>query len=436
MIKRFLPNSLLGRSILIIVIPLILLQLVSAFVFYESHWNKVSTKLARGVAGDIAAIIDLLSQNNSSQGREAVIELASSRFGLEARILDDGVLKNIKKDPSKSIFGKATLLKSMNEAINNPFNIDRDRIDKHIVITVQLSQGVLEVVTNRKRIFSSTTYIFVIWMVGTAMILFGVATTFMRNQVRPIKRLAAAADDFGKGRDTPGFKPEGASEVRQAAAAFISMRDRIQRQIGQRTDMLSGVSHDLRTPLTRMKLELEVKFDPDTVEELKADISEMEKMLEAYLSFARGEGEELSKQVDLAVILLDVVNLAKRNGTNIEYNFDNRMMITLKSSAFKRCLTNLIENADRYANLVVISSNKSDQFVEIFIDDDGKGIPDEERENVFRPFYRLENSRNPQTGGVGLGLSIARDIIRAHGGEIMLEEAYLGGLRVRLSLPL
>tara|TARA_E500000178_G_C16986545_1_gene738548 strand:- start:1307 stop:1864 length:558 start_codon:yes stop_codon:yes gene_type:complete len=185
-----------------------------------------------------------------------------------------------------------------------------------------------------------------------------------------------------------------------------------------------------------MKLELEVKFDPDTVEELKADISEMEKMLEAYLSFARGEGEELSKQVDLAVILLDVVNLAKRNGTNIEYNFDNRMMITLKSSAFKRCLTNLIENADRYANLVVISSNKSDQFVEIFIDDDGKGIPDEERENVFKPFYRLENSRNPQTGGVGLGLSIARDIIRAHGGEIMLEEAYLGGLRVRLSLPL
>ncbi|MBT5428361.1 MAG: HAMP domain-containing protein, partial [Rhodospirillaceae bacterium] len=313
MIKQFLPSSLLGRSILIIVIPLILLQIVSAFVFYESHWNKVSARLARGVAGDIAAVIDLLSQNNSPQGREAVIELASTRFGLEAQILDGEVLKNIKKDSAKSILGKATLLRSMNDVISNPFNIDRHKIDKHIVITIQLSQGVLEVVTNRKRIFSSTTYIFVIWMVGTSMILFGVATTFMRNQVRPIKRLAAAADDFGKGRDTPGFKPEGASEVRQAAAAFISMRDRIQRQISQRTDMLSGVSHDLRTPLTRMKLELEVKFDPEMVKELKTDILDMETMLEAYLSFARGEGEELAKEVDLSVILLDVVNLAKRN---------------------------------------------------------------------------------------------------------------------------
>ena len=436
MIKQFLPSSLLGRSILIIVIPLILLQLVSAFVFYESHWNKVSARLARGVAGDIAAVIDLLSQNNSPQGREAVIELASTRFGLEAQILDGEVLKNIKKDSAKSIFGKATLSKSMNEVISNPFNIDRHKIDKHIVITIQLSQGVLKVVTNRKRIFSSTTYIFVIWMVGTAMILFGVATTFMRNQVRPIKRLAAAADDFGKGRDTPGFKPEGASEVRQAAAAFISMRDRIQRQISQRTDMLSGVSHDLRTPLTRMKLELEVKFDSEMVEELKTDILDMEKMLEAYLSFARGEGEELAKEVDLSVILLDVVNLAKRNGTNIEYNVEDNIIITLKSDAFKRCLINLIENADRYADFVSISSSKSDQFVEIIIDDDGKGIPKNERENVFKPFYRLENSRNPETGGVGLGLSIARDIVRAHGGEIALEEANLSGLRVRVSLPL
>jgi two-component system osmolarity sensor histidine kinase EnvZ len=405
-------------------------------VFYESHWNKVSTKLARGVAGDIAAIIDLLSQNNSPQGREAVIELASIRFGLEAQILDGEVLKNIKKDPTKSIFGKATFLKSMNEVISNPFNIDRHKIDKHVVITIQLPQGVLKVVTNRKRIFSSTTYIFVIWMAGTAMILFGVATTFMRNQVRPIKRLAAAADDFGKGRDTPGFKPEGASEVRQAAAAFISMRDRIQRQISQRTDMLSGVSHDLRTPLTRMKLELEVRFDPEMVKELKTDILDMEKMLDAYLSFARGEGEELAKEIDLSVFLLDIINSVKRNGINIEHHVEDNIIITLKPDAFKRCLINLIENADRYADLVSISSGISDQFVEILIDDDGKGIPENERENVFKPFYRLENSRNPETGGVGLGLSIARDIVRAHGGEIVLEEAHLSGLRVRVSLPL
>jgi len=436
MIKRFLPKSLLGRSILIIVTPLILLQLVSAFVFYESHWHKVSLRLVRGVVGDIAAVVDLLAQNNTPEGRAAVLDLASTRFGLEARIVDGEVLAHGNKDIVAGNFAESTLFVLMKEAIKKPFKIDSNKIKKHIVISIQLSEGILEVVSNRKRIYSSTTYVFVLWMVGTAMILFGVAITFMRNQVRPIRRLAVAADDFGKGRDNPLFKPEGASEVRQAASAFISMRDRIQRQIKQRTDMLSGVSHDLRTPLTRMKLELEMKFDKDAVQDLKADIAEMERMLEAYLSFARGEGDEAPKLTDLAVILGEVVRLARRKGTSIDLHIERRIKVPLRFNAFKRCIMNLVENARHYGENLTIRVGRRGHGIEIIIDDDGPGVPLGLREDVFKPFYRIEDSRNPETGGVGLGLSIARDIIRGHGGDIFLSDAPTGGLRVKLMLPL
>jgi two-component system osmolarity sensor histidine kinase EnvZ len=435
-IKRFLPKSLLGRSILIIVTPLILLQLVSAFVFYESHWDKVSLRLARGLVGDVAAVVDLLAQNRTPEGRNAVLELASTRFALEARIVDGGVLANAKDKNNAIGYVGSVLLRTMKEAIKKPFKIDTNKIDKHVVISIQLPGGVLEIVSNRKRLFSSTTYVFVLWMVGTAMILFGVATIFMRNQVRPIRRLAAAADNFGKGRDTPGFKPEGATEVRQAASAFISMRDRIQRQISQRTDMLAGVSHDLRTPLTRMKLQLEMQGTTESVEDLKEDIGEMERMLEAYLAFARGEGDEAPKSTDLSAMLGEVVSLARRKGAAVDLHTEGQIMVPVKPNAFKRCVTNLVENAERYADHVSVRAGQRGQAIEITIDDDGPGIPEELREDAFKPFYRLENSRNPETGGVGLGLSIARDVIRGHGGDIALGDSPAGGLRARLTLPL
>jgi two-component system osmolarity sensor histidine kinase EnvZ len=436
MIKHILPKSLLGRSILIIVIPLILLQLVSAFVFYESHWSKVSLRLARSVVGDIAAVIDLLGQNNTPEGRDAVLDLASTHFALEARLLKGKVLTNSDNENTEMNSEESVLLQLLKEAIRKPIKIENSKIDRHVVISIQLSEGALEVVSNRKRIFSSTTYVFVIWMVGTAMILFGVATAFMRNQVRPIRRLALAADDFGKGRDNPFFKPEGASEVRQAALAFLSMRDRIQRQINQRTDMLSGVSHDLRTPLTRMKLELEMKFDENSIHDLKKDITEMEHMLAAYLAFARGEGDEIPSLTDLSALLSDVVTTARRNGAAIDLHTESIIQVALKPRTFKRCLANLVENAGRYADCVSIKVGQRGQIVEIIIDDDGPGIPEESRGDAFKPFYRLENSRNPETGGVGLGLSIARDIARGHGGDIILSESPAGGLRAKLTLPL
>jgi two-component system osmolarity sensor histidine kinase EnvZ len=436
MMKHILPKSLLGRSILIIVIPLILLQLVSAFVFYENHWSKVSVRLARGVVGDIAAVVDLLGQNNTTEGRVAVLDLAATHFALNARLYEEKVLEHSNNKNTEMNYEESILLVLLKEAIRKPLKIKNRKIDRSVVISIQLSGGVLEVVSNRKRIFSSTTYVFVFWMVGTAMILFGVATAFMRNQVRPIRRLALAADDFGKGRDNPLFKPEGASEVRQAAMAFLSMRDRIQRQINQRTDMLSGVSHDLRTPLTRMKLALEMKFDQNFIHDLKEDITEMERMLAAYLAFARGEGDEILSLADLSAILSDVVTSARRNGIAIDLHIESSIQVALRPRTFKRCLTNLVENAGRYADNVSIRVGQRGQIIEIIIDDDGPGIPEKFRGDAFKPFYRLENSRNPETGGVGLGLSIARDIARGHGGDVFLSESPGGGLRARLTLPL
>jgi two-component system osmolarity sensor histidine kinase EnvZ len=273
-------------------------------------------------------------------------------------------------------------------------------------------------------------------MVGTSMLLFGVATIFMRNQVKPIRRLAVAADNFGKGREVTHFKPEGAAEVRQAAAAFIAMRDRIQRQISQRTAMLSGVSHDLRTPLTRIKLQLALLKSGPEVEALEADVTEMERMLEGYLAFVRGEGAEAPQPTNLTQLLSETVAQARRNGGIIDLHTEGDLTVPLRPNAFRRCLTNLIENAMRYAHHVWVRAGTRGDAIEITIDDDGPGIPSDKREEVFKPFLRLEGSRNPETGGVGLGLTIARDVVRSHGGEIILADSPNGGLRARVRMPI
>jgi two-component system osmolarity sensor histidine kinase EnvZ len=434
-IKDFLPRSLLGRSLLIIVIPLILLQLVSALVFYENHWNKVSQRLARNLAGDIAAVIELIGRESSALSRGPVFDLAANTMALRVRFDEGRILKNAPEPQIGGIVDKM-LIRSMGEAVKKPFKVDSDSIKKHVLISVQLSGGVLMIVTSRKRLFSSTTYIFVLWMVGTALVLFGVATIFMRNQVRPIRRLAAAADNFGKGRDAPRFKPEGATEVRLAAAAFIAMRDRIQAQIGQRTDMLAGVSHDLRTPLTRMKLQLEMLDDSGAVSDLKGDILEMEHMLEAYLAFARGEGDETPRPTNLTDMLEEIASQARRKGALIDLHTEGEIVVPVRPNAFRRCVTNIVENANRYGEHVSIRAGRRDDAVEITVDDDGPGISDDAREDAFKPFFRIDTSRNLETGGVGLGLTIARDVMRGHGGDIELDGSPAGGLRARLTLPL
>ncbi len=432
-IKKVLPKSLLGRSLMIIVTPLILLQVVSATIFYETHWDKVTLRLARGVAGDVSAVISLLRQNPDKVGRERIFDLASGTMQLAVSMREKAVLANA--PPAGDDLMSRMLIRAIQESVGKPFHIDTKSEPRHVLIDVQLPDGVLHVVTSRKRLFSSTTYVFVIWMVGTSLILFAVATIFMRNQVKPIRRLADAAENFGKGRDVSRFKPEGATEVRQAASAFLAMRERIVRQIRQRTDMLAGVSHDLRTPLTRMRLQVEMLETVAGASDLKSDIAEMEHMLEGYLAFARGEGTEQPQQTNLTPLLENVAVQGRRKGGLIDLHVESEFEMPLRKTAFKRCLTNLVDNAIRYGQHVTIRAGLRDDRYEITIDDDGPGIPDEFRIDVFRPFFRVEDSRNPETGGVGLGLTISGDVVRGHGGEIILADSPNGGLRVRLRLP-
>ncbi|MCW9046086.1 MAG: ATP-binding protein [Alphaproteobacteria bacterium] len=429
------PKSLFGRSLLIIVTPLVLLQVISAFIFYESHWDKVSRRLAANLAGDIGAVADLLSGGLKSMSLSELTDMAHAKMELDLVLLDGEILPNI--SPTKSQLRSNLFFdNALKERLSKPYFVDSVSQKKKIIVFVQLSDGILQVSTTRKRLFSSTTYVFVLWMVGSSLILFAVATIFMRNQVRPIRRLAGAAEAFGKGRDTPNFKPEGALEVRQAANAFIEMRHRIQRHISERTKMLAGVSHDLRTPLTRMKLQLAMLEEGQDIEDLKGDVADMGRMLDGYLAFARGEGGEKPVLSDLNKLLNEVVVRSKRKGGLIDLHTEGPITISLKPNAFERCVTNIIDNAIRYADHVSVRAGKRDEAIEITIDDDGPGIAEEERQQVFRPFYRIDDSRNQDTGGVGLGMSIARDIMQGHGGEIILGTSPTGGLRVRLRLPL
>ena len=434
MIKRILPRSLLGRSLLIIVTPLVLLQVVSALIFFESHWNKVSLRLARGLAGDIASLIDVMDANPGPENRKWIFDVAARNMGIVAAMKEGATVSTT--PPVGKGRMERILIRVVREIVAKPFQIDTRSLKRRVIVDVQLKDGVLQTITTRKRLFSSTTYVFVLWMVGTSMILFGVATVFMRNQVKPIRRLALAADSFGKGRDVPLFKPEGAMEVRQAASAFLAMRERMMRQISQRTEMLAGVSHDLRTPLTRMKLQLALLGDAEGIDELKEDVAEMEYMLDGYLAFARGEGAETPRSEDLTTMLGGVVAQARRKGGMVELHAEGKLTVPLRPDAFKRSVTNLIDNAMRYGDHVSVRAGRLGEAIEITIDDDGPGIPEDKREEVFKPFYRLDGSRNPGTGGVGLGLTLARDAIRGHGGDISLDDSPDGGLRVRLRLPL
>lgn len=431
-IKTVLPRSLYGRSLLIIVTPLVLLQLVSAWIFYDRHWDTITWRLASTIAGDLQYVMEEMRLqpektpeilDRARRTMQLNIILQPGEILPNERLLEDGLIDRM-------------LATAFDNRIQRPFQIDSSSFKEEVIIDFQLAEGVMTVVVPGKRLFSSTTYIFILWMVGTSLILFAVASIFMRNQVRPIRRLADAVDSFGKGRD-PGrdFKPEGASEVRLAAVAFNRMIHRIRRQIRQRTDMLSGVSHDLKTPLTRIKLQLALLEKSEETEAIKANVSEMERMIEGYLTFARGEGGEPTVESDLTEIVTGLASKWKSGGINIDCHVEGSIIAWLKPEAFRRCVDNLISNANRYGTNIWVSAGRRGDAVEILVDDDGPGIPDDERENVFRPFYRLDQSRNPKTGGTGLGLAISRDVIRAHGGDILLEASPHGGLRARVRLP-
>ncbi|MDJ0609612.1 MAG: ATP-binding protein [Kiloniellales bacterium] len=435
LLKRLVPRSLLGRSLLIIILPLILTQVIATWVFYNRHFDNITQRLSDGVAGDIAAVIRIMGPQPTPGSRTSALRLAKVSFFLDVTFHDEAKLPEGHEQFKPDNIVESKLSKALHSRMPYAFIIDTAWRDKQIRVDVQLPDGVLEVFIPRNRLFSSTTYIFIVWMVGSAIVLFGLATIFMRYQVRPLRRLAMVADAYGKGRDAGHVKVEGASEVRLVAKALTRMRTRINRQVRQRTEMLAGVSHDLRTPLTRMKLHLALLGKNNEVDHLQADVAEMERMVDGYLAFARGEGAEQPERTDLSRLLHDLVDQMDDAESEVSLQVKEPIVMPLRPEAMRRCLANLIGNAKRNARMVSVRTKLRKNKVEIMIDDDGPGIPEARRRDVFRPFFRLDESRNPDAGGAGLGLTIARDVVRSHGGDVVLEDAPQGGLRARIWLP-
>lgn len=433
-LRRFLPRSLLGRSLLIILVPLVLLQIVALRVFYGSHLDVVSRRLTGAVAGEVAFVLEELRSRADPADREALLRRVREQFGLDVRVSHGTTLAGTSW---RNVPGQLDddLAAALAERTRLPFFLDWNFDERSILIRVQMPDAVVDVLTPRKRLYTSALYLFLVWIVGTAVVVFVVAAVFMRNQVRALRRLAAAAESFGIGRDVGPITPEGATEVRQAASAFNRMQERIQRFVAQRTEMLAGVSHDLRTPLTRMRLALamlpKTEETRQDIAEMTADVAEMERMIGSYLAFARGEGAEQAEITDLSQVLQEVAADARRGGAAVDLRLPGRLALPLRADAAKRAFTNLVDNAHRHAGRVVMAASRpNERNVLVTVDDDGPGIPPEQRESVFRPF------ESGAQGGTGLGLTIARDIVRAHGGDITLEDSPLGGLRARVRLPL
>ncbi len=435
MVQRRLPRSLMGRVLLIIVAPIVLMQLLVTWVFFDMHWEAVTAKLSEGMVGDIAWAVDTYEADPTAANLDKINHQAEKTMQLSIALkANDQLPKNLRP----SIF--APLDRAMDRAldaqIDQPYWFDTTRYPGFVDIRIKVREGILHIVAPKDRAFVTTGHIFFFWIIIATAVLTSVAMLFIRNQVRAIERLAEAAEKFGRGEDDPSFKPYGATEVRSAARAFIEMKARIQRQIEQRTTLLASVSHDLRTPLTRLKLELAMAAQEPSTERMKQDVSEMAYMIDEYLAFARGETSEAVDIVSLRGLMETLRDNTQRAGKALQVEFpDEDVTLRIKALSIQRALTNLIMNGFHYGKAVRLSARISEKSVDILIDDNGPGIAPEKREEAFKPFSRLDDARNQNIQGVGLGLAIARDIVRGHGGNLTLDESPMGGLRAVVSLP-
>jgi two-component system osmolarity sensor histidine kinase EnvZ len=439
-ITDVMPKGLYARALIIIIAPIVVLEGVIAFVFMERHWQAVTRRLSEATARDVAALIQVYEQSPPSEASQAtIIELARDKLGLSLQVLPSGDLPESRPKPFFGLLD-AALSDEIRKRVNRPFWIDTVGQSRHVEIRVKHDNAILRFIATRSQTYASNSHIFLLWMVGTSVILLTVAILFLRNQIRPILRLADAADEFGKGRPVPeDFRPRGAREVRQAAQAFLEMSDRIKTHVDQRTTMLAGVSHDLRTVLTRFKLELALLGETPEAQSLRADVNEMQHMLEDYLAFTKGDGGEEARSTSVRELLEEIQAEADVYGTPVEVKLrrkDLNVMVPLKRNAFKRAITNLVTNAVRYGDEVLIRAATEGPWLRIEVDDNGPGIPETERDNVFKPFYRIDHARNQDKSNTGLGLAIARDIAKSHGGDITLGASSLGGLRAIISVPL
>jgi len=437
LIKRVMPRGLFGRSLIIIIAPMFLLQAIVTYVFFERDIDSATRLMARDVAADTAFLV-ALEDNYPPAERAKLRSIAARQMRYELSFEPGADIPPPAQHSRRSTIDEA-LEEVMAQQIGQTRDFKVTGTPKNFDIRVEVHDGVLRMIVPRDRVTVSAPDLFVVWMVASSLILLTLAILFMRNQVRPIERLARAADAFGKGRAVPDFKPYGATEVRRAAQAFLTMRERIERHVQQRTEMLAGVSHDLKTPLTRIRLQLALMQSGPETEALTEDIAEMERMLDEYLDFARGEEGEKAQLTDLGDLVSDAAAAAARarsgGADRLVVNAPYGTLLAVKTSALRRCVTNLIDNALKHGRQVRVSLERTSHAAEIHVDDDGPGIAPDQREEAMLPFHRLDEGRNLQSGGVGLGLAIARDIARAHGGELLLNESPSGGLRATVRLP-
>ncbi|WP_439632882.1 ATP-binding protein [Glycocaulis sp.] len=431
--KRYLPTSLFGRSLLIIVLPVAIMQVAVTWSFFEEHWQTVTARLSESVAGDVA-LVTALVERSGPESVDPIANLAFETVGLSVDMREGDVLPTSRRTAFFRALDRS-LRRALTARLDNEFWFDTTRYPEYVDIRVQVDAGVLRFIASRERAFATTGHIFILWIVGASTLLSAVSIIFIRNQAKPIQRLAAAAEAFGRGQDTAGFRPAGAREVRQAATAFIDMRERLVRYVEQRTALLAGVSHDLRTPLTRLRLQLAMMPAGPDREAAIQDIAEMEMALDEYLAFARGQSGEESAYTDLAELCRSLAAKAGRSGCMISLDVPDVLTREVRPGTLTRAVSNLVNNAAAHGNTVSLSLVDTGGRIEFRVEDDGPGIPPELYEEAFRPFSRLDPARNSNTTGVGLGLAIARDAARAHGGDVFLERSGLGGLKAVLWIP-
>ncbi|MDI9408208.1 MAG: ATP-binding protein [Candidatus Pacebacteria bacterium] len=445
-LHRYKPQTLFTRTLIMILMPLLLVQGVVAVVFYGQLWEVVSRRLCGAVAAQVATVTSSFERAKTSEEKLWVIDSASSSSGYQIYYRESGYFTPTAQNQITGILNQV-MFRALENRLKHSFRLDLWNPTIFVEIDVKVDNGFLSFKVPREFIFTSASYGLFLWMAGTSAIFLVIAVLFLRNQMRPIRRLSVAAHSFGRGEEDIVLSPSGASEIRLATEAFISMRQQIRRFVTQRTEMLSAASHDLRTPLTRMRLELELlgsELDKQRLGDqftelfagLHADIVEMEHLINSYLEFLRGEGTELASHFDLSKLLEQVAQGAERNRLKITRAIQPEIRLMGRVTALKRVFDNLVSNAARHAQSLSLTAEEIDGRVVIWFDDDGEGIPESQREEVFKPFVRLEQSRNQQTGGFGLGLALARDVIFAHGGEISLLDSPLGGLRVEIILPM
>ena len=431
-VKNLLPRRLFYRALLIVAVPIIVLQLIITIVFFDSLWIKTNKGMTRALVGEMKTFIT--AYDNSKYNNNDLSGLFSIYLDLNVEYKNNKLFDSTINERWFSPIDRTLRRELKSNFGNENYWFDTTNYKELIHIKIKNKEGYYEFLIPKDRVASTSARMFALWITLPALLMITIAIIFLKNQTRPIVNLAKAAERFGRGENIDEYRPSGALEIRKAGLEFDKMRKRIMRHLNQRSEMLSGISHDLRTPLTRLKLQLSFVKDEELSKKMSLDIDEMEKMLNEYLQFTSLSYLEKDETFDISELVESTID--KFDNNNISKNLTPRVYINGRKNLIQRSLNNIINNSIKYANKINIELAKQSNNIIIIIDDDGCGIPENEYQNVFKPFYKLDKSRGDSKSSVGLGLSITSDIIKSHGGNIKLEKSPLNGLRVKVILPL